>query len=119
MSASACIITNQPRQKHKLTKFLRHHPLIAPNFPRNLQQIFELIQQSDILLIVIAIKESPIQATKICHALKKHPLTHNTPIVLVKYRDILEKHQLADAYLTKDFSLQDFNQILRQLTMGY
>ncbi|WP_139325020.1 hypothetical protein [[Limnothrix rosea] IAM M-220] len=93
--------------------------MVTANFPRNLQQIFELTQESTILLIIIALNEAPTLAKKTCQSLKKHPQTKHTPIVLVQYKSPLEKQQLADAYLPRDFNLQDFNQIMRQLTIGY
>ena len=119
MSANTCVITNYPAQKFRLTKCFATQPLIEPTFPRNLQQIFELAQQSTLLLIIVALNEAPKAARKICKSLKKNPVTQNVPVVLVKNPGIQEKEQLADDYLASDFDARDVEQIVRQLTMGY
>lgn len=119
MSANTCVITNYPDQRFRLTKYFATQPLIKPTFPRNLQQIFELAQQSTLLVIVVALQKAPKATKKICHSLKKNPLTQNIPVVLVKNPGIQEQEQWADAYLTSDFNARDVEQVIRQLTMGY
>lgn len=119
MSANTCVITNYPDQRCRLTEYFATQSLIQPTFPRNLQQIFELAQQSTLLLIVIALDKAPKATEKICHRLKKNPATQNIPVVLVKNPGIQEQEQWADAYLTSDFDARDVAQVVRQLTMGY
>ena len=100
-----------PKKKKKKKK--KHHKFA------NLKQIFELAQQSTLLLIVVALNEAPKATQKICSSLKQNPVTKNIPVVLVKNPGIQEQEQWADAYLTADFDAQDVEKVVRQLTMGY
>ncbi|AFY38926.1 hypothetical protein Lepto7376_2655 [[Leptolyngbya] sp. PCC 7376] len=119
MPANTCIISNNSEQKAKLAQCFERNALLSTSFPRNLQNIFELAQQSPLLLIVIALKQDPTLSKKICHSLKKNPLTKNTPLILIKKQGLSEDQQLADAYLPDDFSMRDLEQLVRQLTIGY
>ena len=119
MPANICIISDNSKQRAKLNTCFTSHPLLSTTFPANLKEIFQIAQQSSILMMIVAIKKRPALPKKICKALKKHHLTRHTPIILIDAQPPPEVNPIADAYLPQDFDIRDLEKLVRQITMGY
>lgn len=117
--STALIIVDDFANKKKLSQYLQKNEHLALEFPRDITQSFELAQSLSPSLIIIQINGDFEAATKLCLLFKRSPATSHIPILLICPITATLKQQVADAYLKQNFTEKEFDQVIRQFTMGY
>lgn len=117
--STALIIVNDFANKKKLSQYLQKNRHLALEFPRTVNQSLDLAQNINPSLIVILLDNAYESAVKLCRFFKRSPATSHIPVLLIQPPSVISKKQIADAHLNHNFTERDFDQVIRQFTMGY
>lgn len=117
--SKALVIVNDFANKQKFTQYLQKNRHLSPEFPRNITQSLDLAESISPSVIVIQINNDFESAAKLCTFFKRSPTTCHIPILLICTAAATLKRQIADAHLKQNFTEKEFDQVIRQFTMGY
>ncbi|MGB2923735.1 MAG: hypothetical protein WBB82_00365 [Limnothrix sp.] len=117
--STALVVVDNSAQKHKITEYLQKNANFSLQFPANVRQAMEIVQNSAPNLIVICLLDHSHAAEKLCEAFRQIKLINHVPILLIQNQLPDRSTQIADAQLNENFAEQEFTQIIRQFTMGY
>lgn len=117
--STALVFADNLVQKQKISRCLQKNTNFSLQFTSSFTKTIEFAQTFTPSLIVVCLVSQYNSAEKLCTALKQAALTSHIPILLIQTRLPNDSRQIADAQLVEHFAEQDFDQVIRQFTMGY
>ncbi|NJN73088.1 MAG: hypothetical protein HC799_09920 [Limnothrix sp. RL_2_0] len=115
--STALIFADNLAQKQKITRCLQKNANFSLQFASS--TTIDFAQTSTPSLIVICLLRQHNSAEKLCVTLKKATSTSHIPILLIQTQMLNDSRQIVDAQLVENFAEQEFDQVIRQFTMGY
>lgn len=117
--STALVFADNLVQKQKISRCLEKNANFSLQFASSFTKTIEFAQTFTPSLIVVCLLRQHNSAEKLCTALKQAALTSHIPILLIQTQRLNDSRQIADAQLIESFAEQEFDQVIRQFTMGY